>query len=718
MKKKILSAILAIALVATTAVPVFAGAVPQDQNYYYINDDFSNYTYLATNTSNDGISNWRIEYGDNADSSAVVSKADLVIETVTKLDDALKLADCTTANKTIRAGRLLDKKIGVGETLSVEFDIYANESAAFVMGLESAMKTNEIEDSLGSIVFGTVAGDTNLYYESLQRNYLSNAKSTYTGLEFAYGEVNHVKIDYTLTSSEDDTKDSVTVTLSNSKGQNQTCTKSTNFRSTADATTMKLTGIIGVNFTKSIAGEVYIDNFKAYQTGIGKYNEYALINQNCDNAVNDTTKQANNFYLENGDNAAAASGVFTTTTGKDGTANGAVKITPGTTVYAHRGVIPFENVIQPEGKTLKLSFDIKAPSFTATSGNGDQFVMGFVSNTAKEDRRAAAPFAIGTQATAGALDIKYGDNANRQNLGNVAWGLSLEPSVWNHVEIEYTFATDMDSYTLGSWGGSAWNDTTVVGTPANDAVKMTITKSDGTTATATKNIASRAHGAANSCQLTDIYGLGIYAAQNATYAYELDNIKVVAEEVSAPTATIAKASDTTVTVTFSEDMSDKYSKLDGIKVMKGTEEVEMTGALGTDKKTYTLTSATAFDYGQYTVTAPASVISLVGVPAKAASYSFKKVPESDSFTVTPSILAAGDATVEVLLTEATKTKYNSKNIMLIIAEYAEGGALQNAYVKALPADYKLNHTFTLGTANSYKAFVWEENSISPLFDAK
>ncbi|MDD6484195.1 MAG: hypothetical protein PUF72_06430 [Clostridiales bacterium] len=190
----------------------------QNGNYTLIKDNFDSLNN-GDNWNSNRVDLWRIEGG--TDWNGDLSDTELSIEAaVTGKENVLKLAN-TATDSIIRGGRGWSwdsaEFIQPGETVSFEFDIYAENNSKFMFGIVGGNRNEKCEEYAGNSALFFVKNDstTDVYCASSQLRD-DNGAAKYDGVYFARNAFNHVKIDYTL--NEDvstGTKDIVSITVEN-----------------------------------------------------------------------------------------------------------------------------------------------------------------------------------------------------------------------------------------------------------------------------------------------------------------------------------------------------------------------------------------------------------------------------------------------------------------------------------------------------------------------
>ena len=222
--KKIGSVFAACAVLASSlSVTAFAQDTATSSGIdYLINETFDDLKNGGNGGDNDRISKWRIEGGTggwNGDlGSAEMSVEASVTDNTNTMTNALKLAN--TAN-IIRGGRgwTEDKYIQPGETLTVEYEIMATETAQFIFNITSEKRGAGIEDSAGdSTIFFIKPDNENIYYyNQTQRD--DNSAIAFKNVKFKHNEINKVKAEYKINDQATvGTTDTLTLTVTNSAG--------------------------------------------------------------------------------------------------------------------------------------------------------------------------------------------------------------------------------------------------------------------------------------------------------------------------------------------------------------------------------------------------------------------------------------------------------------------------------------------------------------------
>ncbi len=268
-------ALLLIAAMLFATMPAFA-LYNVEITPYIEYDEFTNYAYSATNTSNDGISSWRIEGGNNGNASSYVVKSTSSDDTTTGMSTSLKLADSSAWNQgsdynnSIRGGRFFKdgKIIGAGETINIEFDIYTDSGTQFDLGVSPTGNSNAIEDRFAGIPF-SIQPDGTIKRNGGQWGYIEGNAGSYSTVTYKHGEKNHIKLQYVMNPDNSaGTSDTVYLTVTNNTAGTTTGTATVGYRKVVanQAYSNYATyGIRGISFFKrKPAGNVYIDNFKAY----------------------------------------------------------------------------------------------------------------------------------------------------------------------------------------------------------------------------------------------------------------------------------------------------------------------------------------------------------------------------------------------------------------------------------------------------------------------
>ena len=252
---------------------------------YYLNEDFSDFEYVPTNSSNNRKDHWGIESGNNENNADYISVETITDSLGNTMENALRLApteNSSFSSKAIRGGRRWDSIVGADETVIIEYDIYAEESVDMCVGLLSPKALTEsfnkkyypqnAEDNAGNRILARILAkndsysDTSLYYGQTQNPWCPENKYM-NGIEFKRNEVNHVRVEYTLGSDLTvNAGDKMVVYVSNSAGENQRANVTTYYREeNENGHGAGLCGVSGITFYKwDSKGNAYIDNIKVY----------------------------------------------------------------------------------------------------------------------------------------------------------------------------------------------------------------------------------------------------------------------------------------------------------------------------------------------------------------------------------------------------------------------------------------------------------------------
>lgn len=692
-------------------------------------DDFSDFSYDMHLGTNNRIDNWWIEQSQSAlDVSKYIRVSDVTDKNGKTLTDALTICpatdlgnDSVPSSKKIRGGRKRGCKAVAGDTVTIEFDIYADKGASFGMALRTEDEYN-VEDNFSSVFFAirpdsdTSVAETSRFsssgvYHSHNQNpgiYPQNG-NIYSGITFVPDEVNHVKAEYTLTDSAEDTKDNITLTVSNSAGENQTVTKQLKFRQSNGGAT-KLNDIIGVSFQKETAdGYVYIDNFSMSST----VSEYYLIK--------DDFSAGAGLWLKQGMNGISEDKWLEVADLKDKDGNVLLSDALHIGEYINNDEVSWgrvartwANPIEP-GESFTIEFDVYADDNTRLS-------LGLVPHDRTDTMQ---PYCYvmhfwSEKALDGADKNKlyYGKNQKGDNVSKSSAysGITFVRNEVNHIKIDF------------DWNSSIADKT-------KDTVTLTVSNSAGENQTATQEVSFRDTKATSLIPykteqidgyLSGVKGINFYKARDSASKTSgnawIDNMKVYRKNVTVPKAVISaeniKAGDNTVTVSFTKAMTE--AGVSAVAVSENGSAMDITKTLNSDGTLLTLTAPNGFKAGkEYIVSVPKEVYDLSGISIESAvSKSFVPISEVSLIELTQNGTAVDikniDSTKEITVNATGATKAVGSNAIICIAGYDSGNHLTDVRFTRVTVTDKTNVFKTsISDAETYKVFFWDFSSFEP-----
>lgn len=691
-------------------------------------DDFSDYGYSMDTSENNRKDSWWIESGGNDDVDDYIRVKSVTDTYGNTMEDALAIlptADAATLkSKNIRGGRGWNSTVGAGETLTVEFDIYAEDDTAFTIG---AVSSDEdcVEEHIRSYLFHIDARDTSKVYYHSDQSTNSAPKKEFSGVTFKRNEVNNVKAEYTFNSDvSDGTKDTMKLTVTNSAGTTS-ATVNPGYRYTAynDPSTAPepLTAIKGISFFKWDSGSnVYIDNVRV-SSDVVNDETYYYIDDDFSVLSNGSNGSDNNrvdqWRIEGG-NSDSKNGWNTDLSGDYlsladiGSMTSAIKLTnpENGIIRGGRGW----NGSVGAGETLTVEFDIYAEKTT-------NFAIGAVSEQNSyqaEELMQAYFFCLKPKSGIGLFSSEsdfyyHKDQSTTSNPTQTYSGIKFMCGEVNHIKIDYTLNEDVSQNN-------------------GDTMTLTVTNSKHTgSASATVNPKYRYTAFTQSNPpktLTGIRGISFYKWDDDSTMY-LDNIKVYKSNVSYPSATVDTADkydgDSEIKINFSNKMS-LFGLRDGdserITVTCGSENVPVTGSLDASGKVYTLTATNGLKGGcEYTVTIPASVTDNAALPIERAvetKFAVKATAAAlsaiqDGKTVN---LSEINPDKKVTVAATVPAEMAGQRVSVCIAGYDESGKLVDVKMKNLRATEKsMNYETKIAPAQNYKAFLWKAGDLSPIY---
>lgn len=261
-------------------IKVYQEKTYQNGNYTLIKDNFNSLNNGSNWGDNNRVDSWRIEGGKNGWNGDLGTDELSIVGDFGGKTNVLKLANTTVDSNSapmVRGGRGWSSEsaefIQPGETVSIEFDIYAENNSKFMLGIVGGNRSSSCEEDAGNGALFYVKNDgTNGVYCARSQFRDDSNVEQYSGVNFARNEFNHVKIDYTLnTDVSMGTNDTVSITVENSTYGTQTATYNPRLRyDYADKTDDKpITSIRGISFFKAeAASTVYLDNVEVYRSGV------------------------------------------------------------------------------------------------------------------------------------------------------------------------------------------------------------------------------------------------------------------------------------------------------------------------------------------------------------------------------------------------------------------------------------------------------------------
>lgn len=733
--KKLTSLALAGLMVTSQfAVSVYADA-PTNKKVTLLYDDFASYEYVPTQgATNDGLSNWRIESGNNEDlnkdsENPHVIAEDLVVNGVKKMDKALHIKGITSgfSSNVIRGGRLFtdDTIVGAGETVLVEFDVYAFDDTSMEVGLANHTR-GSVEDGLGNNLFALRAGNDNIFTGSSQSSWVDvNDGNAKTGLTIKKNEVNHVKVEYSF--NKDASKfDTMTITVKDSDDNITSVTKQRNCRNAAMGNSMYAAK--GIAISQAVAGgDIWIDNLEAYKYETENGYNY-LTEDFTGKTFADLTHSTNQYYSDN-----------------DGLYTWRIETENNQTQDTEKNkFISVEDFDGGDGDSLYDALKI-APTagLTFPENAGSKTVRGGIKWEGK----------IGTCGWGGTWDERYVINVEMDIVPELTTNLDIKMHTDKDTAADHPYAgslfhiKDGELYVNGVAGNAydslkKMEDITLVMGEVNhikaqyaihpngnadsgDTVKITVTNSakDGQPQTAKNGWVN--HKTVNYI-FTKVDGIGFFKF-DATSTVYIDNIIAYKEpaEVKAPTVTAVDKSTATngtsdITVTFDKAMLE--STLSNIVVIQNGIIVSKSGTLSEDGKTYTITS----DYQigvEARVLIPRSVKAADGIPVEAFSETLytpttveNKIMLGNNTWDLPTSNAKVDKNHAVNIYCAAKSELDGHTLLYCVAGYDSSNKLVSVKTKTGTANQKFNckATITAGEGESFKVFVWDVTDGKPL----
>lgn len=687
-------------------------------------EDFSDFTLEYDTEINNRINSWWIEAQDNSDVKKYVWTETVTDGLGNTMTDALCLAPTAdkSGNKQMRGGRGWTQYVQPGETLTVEMDIMAETGADFAIGMANE-STDKVEDGLGYALFrlnteSSSYDESKLYYGAAQ-NIWTPSSYTIGDLQFVRGEVNHIRIDYTMnTDVSNGTADSMKVTLSNSAGDNQTKTVKTGYRSTGDNQPAPLTAIKGLTIIKfDSAAKVYLDNINVYlnetETAAEKYYYLQEDFASYENAANDKGEPYK-WRIETQDNEA---------TGKNGEAyrfledfendsgdylDSALKLGPTKDIEFYnnnakdiRGGVGWEGEIISAGYTGYLlgywrnNYAAIAEMDIVPESDTNLDIMFYTDkDSIPEHSRIASMFHIKDGKV-----YTHGTSGNADSGLDEMTDLTLKIGEVNHFKVQYVIHPNSGSVKI------------------DDQVILTLSNSAGESQQhVDKYVNNKAADG-----FTAFKGIGLHKYDTTSTIY-IDNIEVYRENVTKPTAAISNTDineGDSITVTFDKAMCADTMKYITVKKADGT-NIDYIGRLSDDGKTYTI-AADLKGGTEYILNVPENVKDKSGVTlANKAEARFMPVTLNSRLTVTcdgdelsaADKISAGD---EVIVNVSASNDKNLQTVLVILAGYDESGKMMSMNsTKVTVTKATKPVTMRAGDGDNYKVFMWESFDGKPL----
>lgn len=691
------------------------------------NDNFENYFYDLDINTNNRKDSWWIESANNEDISDYVRVSSVTDGTGTTMDKALTLLPTESSGLTgkhIRGGRGLSGTVGAGETLTVEFDIYAADDTAFTLGVVPSDRAY-VEDGVQSYLFHIDTRNTDTVYYHSDQGTLMNPLKTFSGITFNRNEINHVKVDYIFnTDVSDGTKDTIKLTVKNSAGESS-ATAVVGYRYTAfsQADAPKpLTEIKGISFMKwDYTSTMYLDNVKVESDRHYYLNDdFSILNNGSNDADNNRIytwriESGNNQDLTIAGNSALTKDCISVASENE--MSDALKLSPTKDEDAALGGEFWKKCIRAgigwngsvgAGETLTVELDIYAQKDTA-------FSIGAVSeqrNYRAEESAEAYFFHINSisyssDALSNKSDMYYHrEQGMTDSPSNKYSDLVFMRNEVNHVKIEYTLNEDVSRNN-------------------GDTMTLTVTNSNGTTSQTVKPMYRYvAYTQTNPPKaLTGIRGISFIKWDNTSTMY-LDNIKVYKDNPIYPTAVInadnINVGDNSIVIDFSNKMN-VQSLADNISVKCDGETAAAAGSLDETGRIYTLTLENGFKAGsEYTVTVPKNTTDNAALPLSK-DISAKFVPKNreaileivqDGKVITADkIVDRKDITVKATV----QSSEVGKKVLICIAGYNENNNLTELKFKNVYATEKtMDFVTDISEAKTYKIFLWSMENMQPL----
>lgn len=685
-------------------------------------DDFSNYGYSLDTNENNRKDRWWIESQGNEDVDDYICVKSITDSKGKTMEDALAILptnDATTLKaRCIRGGRGWNGNVGAGESMTVEFDIYAEDDTVFTLGAVSSDK-GDVEEFIQAYLFHIDTRDTSKVYCHADQSTNRNPTKEFSGVTFKRGEVNNVKVKYIFnTDVSDNTKDTIQLEITNSAGTT-TGTVTVNYRYTAynnpDTAPKPVVGIKGVSFFKwDTTSNVYIDNVRVSSDVMSK-ETYSYFEDDFSTLLNGSNDSGNNrvdtWRIEGG-SSSSLNGWNTDLSseyvglGDKGTMTSALKLANPTDAIIRGG--RGWNGSVGAGETLTVEFDIYAEQKT-------KFAIGAVSEQngyQAEENTQAYFFYLKPKSGLEFLSNKsnfyyHTDQSTTENPTQTYPNIKFMCGEVNHIRIDYTLNDD-------------------VSTNNGDTMTLTVTNSEHTgsaSATVYPKYRYTAYTQQNPPKtLTGICGISFFKWDDDSTMY-LDNIKVYKDNAVYPGATI-ETSDNEIKINFSKKMSSFGLKKDGnerITVKCGDNAVSVAGSLDETGKIYTLTANNGFKGGsEYTVTVPTSVTDNAALPLEK-SVTAKFIPtaaessislEQNGVEITADKIVSGK---DVAVKATASGDIIGRNVLICIAGYDEDNHLVDAKFKRVKATKKtMEFVTSISEASSYKVFLWNAAEMQPV----